>query len=232
MENLDYKSFIDSIESPDLSSILSVHAYYAQIFKDCKNVVDLGCGKGYFLTELKKVGVPDVTGVEIDNSCYEFVRANGLNCIRDDIFHYLNSGKAGSCDGLNAAHIAEHLPPEKVDELIRHAHRMLSPDGILVIRTPNVRSIRVHLTAFWLDPTHIRFYQSEYLDFLLKQSGFEVAHYPVISDDVLEQQEKLSFRKRIMKPFQVFIRRQIGLPYFLAPWYEPMEICITGRKLK
>jgi O-antigen chain-terminating methyltransferase len=69
-------------------------------------------------------------------------------------------------------HVVEHLYPNELLELIALAHERLAVGGRLVLETPNPQSLYVFARAFWLDPTHVKPVHPVYLDFVLRQAGF------------------------------------------------------------
>ncbi|MCG2737629.1 MAG: class I SAM-dependent methyltransferase [Candidatus Methanoperedenaceae archaeon] len=146
---------------------------YIKFFKDGTKVLDIACGRGEFLELLSENGIHG-TGIEMDQKIVENLKTRGFDCVCDDIFHYLNTSKENSFDGIFTSHFIEHLEPEKVVELLEMSCKILKPDGILVITTPNVGSLPMHLDYFHRDFTHIKFYHPKIIEFFLEQSGFKV----------------------------------------------------------
>jgi O-antigen chain-terminating methyltransferase len=73
---------------------------------------------------------------------------------------------------ISAFHLIEHLPVQKMHELIAGALRALKPGGLLILETPNPENIRVATVNFYLDPTHIRPVPPQLLEFLAEYYGF------------------------------------------------------------
>jgi len=67
--------------------------------------------------------------------------------------------------------VVEHLPPERLPELIRLAAGCLEPGGILAIETPNPECLAIFATHFYLDPTHTRPVPHSLLVFYLEEFG-------------------------------------------------------------
>ena len=57
-------------------------------------------------------------------------------------------------------------------EVVSLAHDRLAIGGKLVLETPNPQSLYVYARAFWLDPTHVKPVHPVYLDFVLRDAGF------------------------------------------------------------
>lgn len=148
-----------------------IQGFYLPFFEGCKTVVDLGCGDGDFLELLEEKGI-EATGVDWDEKCCAAARERGLNVICQDVFEYLEGVEEGSVYGVFCSHLVEHLPYERVIELLRLAHRALREGGKIVLSTPNVRGLFSHLEMFYLHFGHVSFYHPRLLCFFLEYVGF------------------------------------------------------------
>ncbi len=147
------------------------HSFYLPFFDDCQTVVDLGCGEGHFVELLAERGIAAV-GVDADPECCRAAQERGLNVVHQEALEYLGELEPESVDGVFAAHLVEHLPYETVIELLRRAYRALTPGGIMVLTTPNVRGLFAHLEMFYLHFGHVTFYHPRLLGFFLEHVGF------------------------------------------------------------
>ena len=148
-----------------------IHAFYLPRFAGCHRVLDLGCGDGDFVALLRERSV-DVLGIDADPKTCAAGVANGLPIVQADVFDYLAGLEPDSVDGIFSAHLVEHLPYEHVMALIDAAFRALRPGGVIVLATPDTRSIFSHLEMFYLHFGHISFYHPRLLCFLLEHAGF------------------------------------------------------------
>jgi SAM-dependent methyltransferase len=146
--------------------------YYEQFFKDCKDIVDLGCGDGDFVKLMCERGYRAL-GVDQDQVMCEKVKDKGIPIVCDDAFDYLRNASEESVDGFFSSHLVEHLYYEQVLELIELCYRVLRPGGVLVLTTPNVRGLYSHLEMFWLHFGHKNFYHPRLLEFFLTYVGYE-----------------------------------------------------------
>ena len=65
----------------------------------------------------------------------------------------------------------EHLPPDRLAEMVRLCATRLATGGILAIETPNPECLAIFATHFYLDPTHTRPVPSQLLAFYMEESG-------------------------------------------------------------
>ena len=169
MENLDYH-FLRYI-GVDREGQRRIHTFYVPFFEGCHRVLELGCGEGYFLELLEEAGAKAV-GVDRDTECIRSAVARGLNVFCQDVFDYLKKATEGEFDGIFCSHLVEHLGYHEVLELLSLCHAALAPGGVLVLATPNVRSLFSHLEMFYMHFGHVTFYHPNLLSFFLHQTGF------------------------------------------------------------
>ncbi len=142
---------------------------YAERFAGCRNVLDLGCGRGELLEVLKDTKIA-ARGIDANAECIALCREKGLTAEVGDLFTFLANG-AGKFDAIVSAQVVEHLPPLRLPELVRLASERLSPGGILAIETPNPECLAILATHFWLDPTHTRPVPAPLLSFWMEEAG-------------------------------------------------------------
>lgn len=152
----------------------SIQSYYLPFFEGCRKVVDLGCGDGDFLELLNEHGIEGI-GVDYDERCCAAAMERNLEVICADIFEYLKGLDEGNMDGIFSSHLVEHLPYEKVLELLRLSYSALAKGGVIVLTTPNAKAIFSHLEMFYMHFGHVSFYHPNLLRFFLEYSGFSNA---------------------------------------------------------
>jgi SAM-dependent methyltransferase len=146
-------------------------AAYAELFQGQAPVVDLGCGRGEFLQVLRERGI-DGRGIDGNANAVRECRKAGLDVVEGDLVDFLKTQPQGSLGGVFAAQVAEHLPPAALAALLAGAHRALRPGGLLVLETPNPRSVTGLLEVFNRDLTHERPLHPDTLRFLAAAAGF------------------------------------------------------------
>jgi SAM-dependent methyltransferase len=147
-----------------------VLSFYLPYFQGAQRVLDVGCGQGDFLELLAADGIA-VQGVDIDAQMVAHCRTKGLPVVEADLFPYLTEQKE-RFDGIFSSNVIEHLSSNEAVNFVSLACAALQPGGVLLIATPNPKSLIVHLHEFWRDATHVRLYSAELLEFLLSLAGF------------------------------------------------------------
>jgi len=146
--------------------------YFLQYFRGCKNVLDIGCGRGVFMEMLKENGA-DVTGIDNSDEAIKCCTNKGLTVRQGEALQFLETNQQ-KFDGIFCAHVIEHLDYKQALELIKKCYASLNQNGKLVIMTPNMASQRISSRIFWLDPTHVRPYPDLLLEKMLNSNNFQV----------------------------------------------------------
>jgi SAM-dependent methyltransferase len=201
--------------------IKRVYAKYADRLKNFTNVLDIGCGNGYFLDLLKERGIQAI-GIDNDpvliNNCQE----RNLQVIQMDAIDYLRNTNSWF-GGIFCGCLIEHLDAERAEELIRECSRVIKSSGLLIITTDNPAVWRSHADWFWRDLTHRRLYPLSLLRALFVHYGFRVVDanpdYELSTEPIRPQNKILRFLRRIL----------LGKELFNAI-YDPGSIYIIGQK--
>ena len=143
---------------------------YLPYFAGRKNVLDIGCGRGEFLTMMRAAGVP-ARGIDLGPESVALCRQKGLDAETADLYEYLAGRPEQSFDGIFCSQVVEHLPPERLPEMIRLAASRLAPGGVIALETPNPECLAIFATHFYLDPTHTRPIPHPLLMFYLEEFG-------------------------------------------------------------
>jgi O-antigen chain-terminating methyltransferase len=146
---------------------------YLPNFEGCQNVLDIGCGRGEFLEIMREAHIPAV-GIDLSRESVEICRLKGLAAETADLFTYVAGLAEESLDGIFCAQVVEHLPPERLPEMIQLCAGRLARNGVLVIETPNPECLAIFATHFYLDPTHARPIPHPLLAFYLEEFGVGV----------------------------------------------------------
>lgn len=103
-----------------------------------KNILEIGCGDGSFLHELQNEGYKKLIGIE-PSKTYKY-NNNSITIFHTDALSYLSKCKNKSIDAIIAFDVFEHIPFKDLVKVLHLAGNKLKPNGIIVIRTPNLAS--------------------------------------------------------------------------------------------
>lgn len=202
LNNLESEVFI---KSQNLKKILNA-SYYSQLRGNSEDIndlylhrlnllrelglfvddndrcLDLGCGRGEWLSVLKSNSISCV-GVDNDTNMIEHCIANNLTVIKGDIIEVLKSFKNTDFSFISLIHVIEHLNINYLCELLILVNQTLDKNGILYIELPNIHNPLVSSTNYYIDPSHKTKYPVELLEHLLSIHNFEVLNYSFQSID-------------------------------------------------
>ncbi|HYZ84335.1 MAG TPA: class I SAM-dependent methyltransferase [Bryobacteraceae bacterium] len=164
---IDYRRFAERFRGSE-DYVLERARFYVPLFRDHAPVLDIGCGRGEFLSLLRDEGV-QARGIDLD---VEQARAKGLDVVQGDMFQHLESLEESSLGGIFCSQVIEHLEPASIPQLIALAARKTKPGGILALETPDPASLAIFATHFYIDPTHTRPVPAPLAVFYLEEAGF------------------------------------------------------------
>lgn len=136
-----------------------------------RKALDVGCGRGEWLEILISNGF-DPLGVDLDVGMLEACHALGLPVEQGDALEMLKRLPDNSLTVVSGFHLAEHIPFDVLNELVRQTLRVLKPAGLLILETPNPENLMVGTETFYLDPSHERPIPHLLLSFLAEYCGF------------------------------------------------------------
>jgi len=154
-----------SVETP------TVFEESIKLFTQCKNVLEIGCGRGYFLQMLKENGIGGY-GIELNEDFVKYCQRLGLEVKKIDALTHLNSIEDKSIDGIFMGQVVEHLPPDVSHDVLKLCYQKLQYGAYLVVVTPNILNVIVSTNLFYMDPTHVNHVHPEVIKFLLRSCGY------------------------------------------------------------
>ncbi len=135
-------------------------SYVAGRFKG-KKTLDVGCGKGGFLSYDPK----NFVGLEINEDAINSCKEKGLvvhkGCATDFPFD------GGSFDAIHCRQLIEHLTYKEALEMFKEMNRVLKKGGEIAIATEMPRK------EFWDTFTHVKPYSPKSISKLLSSEGQE-----------------------------------------------------------
>ncbi len=196
--------------------------FFTRYFENCKDVVDLGCGRGEFLGLLEESGIKAV-GVDGDVDLINRCREAGFEVYHDDIFSFLEADH--KFDGIMISHVIEHMDGVAAEKLLNLSFKMLNPGGRVAIVTPNSENLEVITNNFWLDVTHVRPYPLLLLIEMCIDSGFTIES---AGEDMTSMKPgwKLQVRRKMIGP----LLRLFGMGQLAKNLFSTKNIYVVGEK--
>ena len=103
-------------------------------------VLDVGCGNGWLLKKLKEEGW-ETYGVDVDSLAIKQAKKLGLIVFAGEL-HEAELPK-DYFDVIIMKHSLEHV--HNVLQVLKETHRILKPDGTLIIEVPNIKSTQAKI---------------------------------------------------------------------------------------
>ena len=156
--------------SRSINSHLSLNT--VKRFARSGRLLDVGCATGYFLNAARLDF--ETHGIELSEWAAQYarerLRLDVVNVSLDDA-----SLPVEHFDVVTLIDVIEHLTDPKAALL--SVHRLLRPDGLLYLVTPDIESLSARLLRgrWWgLRPAHVYYFSRTTLGRLLRETGFEV----------------------------------------------------------
>jgi 2-polyprenyl-6-hydroxyphenyl methylase / 3-demethylubiquinone-9 3-methyltransferase len=161
--------------------------------EDGYNIVDVGCGDGYYLHLLSNLGIKlQLTGMDVDPNALKSAKANlkgkDVKLINADLLQKLPFSP-GTFDRAVMSEVAEHLQSDVKG--LKEVNRILKKDGVLVLTVPNhnypflwdpvnwilEHAVKTHIEkGFWAGiwNQHKRLYTPLQIEKVVKKAGFKI----------------------------------------------------------
>jgi 2-polyprenyl-3-methyl-5-hydroxy-6-metoxy-1,4-benzoquinol methylase len=191
-------------------------------------VIDVGCGSGVFLDELKKQGWEKTFGIDFNPYACELAQKKGHQIYQEPLKKIKEKNE--SFDVVTAFQVIEHVP-----DALEFIKEVVKPGGLVVISTPNYKSFMRNLEWNLLNmpPHHVSLFTAESFESMAKILGFnlkEVAYEPLSSQ---HQQAylatKMNFLPKILKLRSLGkkIASLVKIPAFLRKNLHGESLLIT-----
>jgi 2-polyprenyl-3-methyl-5-hydroxy-6-metoxy-1,4-benzoquinol methylase len=177
----EYKEYF--VHYPIKESKHSSHYYFLLWAGKNQEVLDIGCGEGFFAEKLLEQD-NRVDGVDIlahprhQDLLGKYVQADldqGLGSVLPVLADRVY-------DRVLLQDVLEHV--RNPHKLLTDCHQLLKPQGLLLVSVPNVANITVRLSLLFgrfeyaergiLDKTHVRFFTRKTARQMLEQAGYEI----------------------------------------------------------
>lgn len=145
-----------------------------KLFPAQGDILDIGCGYGFFLEEMKNRGW-HVEGVELSKPAAEIARQKTGSAVHSCGVEEMQVSK--KYDVITMFYVIEHVAdPLSILQTVR---KLLKPGGVLVLRYPNTTPL-LKLSAnlarrltLMQAPSHLYDYYGKSMDLLLAKAGFK-----------------------------------------------------------
>ncbi len=168
--DIDWLRFADRFRGSE-ADIQQRQRIYSARFRGAAGVLDLGCGRGEMLEVFRAAGIP-ARGIDLNDDSIAVCRSKGLEAEKADLFGYLSALPDASLGGVVCCQVVEHLPPQRLPELVHLAHSKLRSGALIAIETPNPECLAIFATHFYIDPTHRHPVPPALASFYLEEAGF------------------------------------------------------------
>ena len=208
--------------SREMEKRLLQEKHRLRFFRKYKNkgkVLDIGCGRGYFLLACREHGY-QVEGIDISADVANYVRSN----LKIDV----HVGKVSNImlpektfDVITLWHSLEHTDDPNI--YIHNARKWLKDEGVLVIDVPNYAGYDAIKTwdnwQGWSIPYHFYHFTKDSLAFLLHRHGLTI----ISKKDYLSEYVKQKLQDTY---FPSFIAR------IIAKFYSGHSIAVVAKKIE
>lgn len=171
-----------------------------------KSILDIGCGTGAWLDRVKILGFNRMVGIDY----VQPKSVSGLELLRFDINHD-TPNSLGQFDVISCIEVIEHI--ENIGNLLDLLKDTLKKDGLAIVTTPNIESLRARVRALVSgripsfdsksDPTHLCPVLRDSLQKMLNRRSLaiaEVHQYPLEKSKSLMFSAPVSLASNLLRP--------------------------------
>ena len=136
-----------------------------------KNILEVGCGKGEYLSILNKSGV-FAHGVEFSDQAITVCRELGYRVTKGYFGDNDFTLPVSQYDGFICLNFMEHWPDP--NQALTHLHSSLKDDAVGLLEVPNFNMILEKNLFSEFIADHLMYFTEDTLTFILQSNGFEV----------------------------------------------------------
>ena len=143
-----------------------------------KRILDVGAWNGDFL-DLFENNEWERVGIEPNKKKHTILESKGIK-VFSELFQNIDYSQLGTFNAINFSFVLEHvLNPKEILEIT--FHRLLDTSGIICVEVPNdfnplqeaiIKNLNI--PPYWLDYSHINYFNINTLEKLLSDTGFEI----------------------------------------------------------
>ncbi|KKQ57702.1 MAG: Methyltransferase type 12 [Parcubacteria group bacterium GW2011_GWA2_38_13] len=147
------------------------------------NLLDVGCGPGYFIEHLKSMGIK-YKGLELTDYLVTICNERSLSVAKTE----LKDEPDGAYNVITMYDVLEHVSNPLT--LFRDLHKKLADTGFVVAYSPHIHSIAFYLLKEKQNTLypfqHIAFYDAKSLQYVAEKTGFKVHSINFFGLDVID----------------------------------------------
>jgi SAM-dependent methyltransferase len=138
-------------------------------------ILEVGCGYGYFLQCALDAGY-DAYGIDLSPAAVKWAQTRHPGRVFCGLLEEVPEIQDQKYDVIFGSHLIEHLT--EPSEFLRQASRLLRPGGLVVMVTPNIKSLLSRVSGSrWVSfkiPEHVSYYDPGTITTLLNRTGYTV----------------------------------------------------------
>lgn len=180
-----------------------------------KKVIEIGCGRGEYLSIMRQTGV-DAYGLEYSDKSIKSCVKNGLKVTKGFVHRATSKLKYAPFDAFFILNFLEHLPDP--NSALRGIYNNLMDTGVGIVEVPNLDMILKNKLFSEFMRDHLLYFTEQTLRFVLNLNGFEVVEcgqlwHEYIISAVVRKRNKLDivhfhkYQKQLKNEIERYIRR-------------------------
>lgn len=175
-ENPKQVTFISTVDTGEPAARNRACLDFAGDIFSGKDVLDIGCWSGGFLTLVS--GARSLTGLDVEPGALAVARRNleGAAFVEASVLDM--PFDSGSFDLVTLWAVMEHLPAGSEAAALEEIHRVLRPGGLLALNVPNANPVAKALDPIFLIKGH-RHFKPTQIRQMLSASGFTLGRMSI-----------------------------------------------------
>ena len=202
---------------------------YREYFKNCRNVLDIGCGRGEFLSLMKENGI-GAKGIDMNEDMVMYCQKNGLEVNQDNALSYLTSLNDKTLDGIFLAQVVEHLQPTELINMVKLSYDKLQYGSYFIAETINPLCVMAS-QWFYLDLSHVKLIHPDTMRFVMESIGFRDIEFkffsPVPEESKLKKIDTSEGDEQDMNRYELINQNIEKLNQLL---YGNQDYAVIGKK--
>lgn len=196
-------------------------------------ILELGCGTGFNLFAMTRLGYVNVLGVDISQECVDVCTGEGLPARVVPVGQL--RGIEGSFQTVLLYDVLEHFDPDAAATLLDDVAPLLRETGELLISVPSC-DYPPNLSLRYADLTHRALYNQTSLGQLLRIAGFEPTLFrplnalTVADPNPLRRASKAAYAATVARAGEMFWKLLLLSQGVTVPSCRPTLVAVARRR--